>query len=119
MMEELTMKKLFVLFSAAFLAFAACQDEIAPVVDNSGDDVMVKDYPVEMTFTATSELGTKTTLNGTSVTWNSGDKIKVLWAEGSNAAETAEGGQRLRSLPVLMKESQSSGRHILMQNLQH
>lgn len=86
------MKKLFVMLSAAILSFAACQDEIAPVMDNA-DTPEVKDYPVEMTFTAVSEIGTKTTLNGTSVSWEANDRIKVLWGDNkSNVAETSEGG---------------------------
>ena len=88
------MKKLFLSLSAALLVLAACQEEIAPVTDNTTDEVILKDYPVEMNFTATTEMGTKTTLSGTTVAWEAGDQIKVLWEGGSNVAETEEGGAK-------------------------
>ena len=86
------MKKLFLSLSAALLVLAACQEEIAPVTDNTTDEVILKDYPVEMSFTATTEMGTKTTLSGTTVSWEAEDQIKVLWEGGSNVAKTEEGG---------------------------
>lgn len=86
------MKKLFVLFAAAAMIFAACQEEMIPVTDETIDGAALEEYPVEMDFTATTEMGTKTTLNGTTVSWEAEDQIKVLWEGGSNVAKTEEGG---------------------------
>ena len=74
------------------MTFAACQEEMIPVTDDTTDGATLKDYPVEMDFTATTEMGTKTTLNGTTVSWEAEDQIKVLWEGGSNVAKTEEGG---------------------------
>ena len=79
------MKKYFMIFAAAFTTFAACQEEMTPEINTNEDGI--KDYPVEMTFNASNEVGTKTVINGVSITWEDEDEIKVLWSNtGSNKA---------------------------------
>ena len=79
------MKKYFMIFAAAFMTFAACQEEMAPEINTNEDGI--KDYPIVMTFIASNEAGTKTAINGESITWESDDDIKVLWSNtGSNKA---------------------------------
>ena len=79
------MKKYLMIFAAAFMTFAACQVEIAPEINTNEDGIL--DYPIEMTFVASNETGTKTVINGETITWESDDAIKVLWSNtGSNKA---------------------------------
>ena len=79
------MKKYFMIFAAAFMSFAACQEEMTPEINTTEDGIL--DYPVEMTFVASNETGTKTVINGSTITWESDDEIKVLWSNtGSNKA---------------------------------
>ena len=73
------MKKYFMIFAAALLSFAACQEEMSPETTPNEDEIF--DYPIEMTFTAGNEAATKTLLSGSSITWESDDQIKVLWSE--------------------------------------
>ena len=73
------MKKYFMIFAAALLSFAACQEEMSPETTPNEDEIF--DYPIEMTFTAGNEDATKTVISGTSITWESDDQIKVLWSE--------------------------------------
>ena len=88
------MKKYFMIFAAAFMTFAACQEEMTPEINTNEDGI--KDYPVEMTFIASNEVGTKTAINGESITWESGDEIKVLWSNtGSNKAIAAPYNENL------------------------
>ena len=79
------MKKYFMIFAAAFMTLAACQDEMTPEINTNENGIY--NYPIEMTFVASNEAGTKTVINGESVTWESDDEIKVLWSNtGSNKA---------------------------------
>ena len=87
-MEDKEMKKYFMIFAAALMTFAACQEEMTPEINTNEDGI--KDYPVEMTFIASNEAGTKTAINGETITWESDDEIKVLWSNtGSNKAIAA------------------------------
>ena len=82
------MKKYFMIFAAALTVFAACQEEMAPEINSNEGGIL--NYPVEITFTASNEAGTKTTINGEQITWESDDEIKVLWSNsGSNKAVAA------------------------------
>lgn len=79
------MKKYVMIFAAALTLLAACQEEMTPEINTNEDGI--KDYPVEMTFIASNEVGTKTAINGEQITWESDDEIKVLWSNtGSNKA---------------------------------
>lgn len=75
------------IFAAAFMAFAACQEEMTPEINTNEDGI--KDYPVAMTFIASNEAGTRTAINGESITWESDDEIKVLWSNTGNNKATA------------------------------
>ena len=80
------------IFAAALLSFAACQEEMAPETTPNEDEIF--DYPIEMTFTAGNEDATKTVISGTSITWESDDQIKVLWSEtGYNMAKAEPFGE--------------------------
>ena len=82
------MKKYFMIFAAALTVFAACQEEMAPEINSNEGGIL--NYPVEITFTASNEAGTKTAINGEQITWESDDEIKVLWSNsGSNKAVAA------------------------------
>ena len=82
------MKKYFMIFAAALTVFAACQEEMAPEINPNEGGIL--NYPVEITFTASNEAGTKTAINGEQITWESDDEIKVLWSNsGSNKAVAA------------------------------
>ena len=88
------MKKYFMIFAAAFMTFAACQEEMTPEINTNEDGI--KDYPVEMTFIASNEAGTKTAINGETIIWESDDEIKVLWSNtGSNKAIAAPYNENL------------------------
>ena len=54
------MKKDFMIFAAALIAFAACQEEMTPEINTTVDEIM--DYPVDITFVASNETGTKTVI---------------------------------------------------------
>ena len=82
------MKKLAIIVTAALVAFAACQEEMAPdtITGNDGNDQIVE-YPEEIIFTAENEAAAKTVVSGEVVMWEEEDAIKVLWSEtGSNMA---------------------------------
>ena len=80
------------IFAAALLSFAACQEEMAPETTPNEDEIF--DYPIEMTFTAGNEDATKTVISGTSITWESDDQIKVLWSKtGYNMAKAEPFGE--------------------------
>ena len=86
------MKKYFMIFAAALLSFAACQEEMAPETPLDQDGIF--DYPVKMTFTAGNETAAKTVISGTSITWESDDEIKVMWSEtGYNKAKAEPFGE--------------------------
>ena len=79
------MKKYFMIFAAAMTVFAACQEEMTPEITTNVDEII--DYPIDITFVASNEVGTKTVINGEQITWESDDEIKVLWSNtGSNKA---------------------------------
>ena len=79
------MKKYFMIFAAAMTVFAACQEEMTPEINTNVDEII--DYPIDITFVASNEVGTKTVINGEQITWESDDEIKVLWSNtGSNKA---------------------------------
>ena len=79
------MKKYVMIFAAALTLLAACQEEMTPEINTNEDGI--KDYPVEMTFIASNEVGTKTAINAESIIWEDDDAIKVLWSNtGSNKA---------------------------------
>ena len=65
------MKKYFMIFAAALIAFAACQEEMTPEINTNEGGIL--DYPIEMTFTADSETAAKTAISGTEVMWESDD----------------------------------------------
>ena len=87
------MKKYFMIFAASLTVFAACQEEMAPEINtevtpeiNTNEDGILN-YPIDITFVASNEAGTKTVINGEFITWESDDEIKVLWSNtGSNKA---------------------------------
>ena len=82
------MKKYFMIFAAALIAFAACQEEMTPEINTNEGGIL--DYPIEMTFTADNETAAKTVISGTEVMWESDDEIKVLWSNTGNNKATAE-----------------------------
>ena len=82
------MKKYFMIFAAALIAFAACQEEMTPEINTNEGGIL--DYPIEMTFTADNETAAKTAISGTEVMWESDDEIKVLWSNTGNNKATAE-----------------------------
>ena len=73
------MKKLILFAFASFITFSACQK--ASQVGSTGSDDLAK--VIEKTFTAQCESKVKTALNNTSVMWQSGDMITILWDGGS------------------------------------
>ena len=82
------MKKYLMIFAAALTVFAACQEEVTPEINTNVDDI--SNYPIDITFVASNEVGTKTAINGEQITWESDDEIKVLWSNtGSNKATAA------------------------------
>ena len=81
------MKKYFMIFAAALIAFAACQEEMTPEINTNEGGIL--DYPIEMTFTADNETAAKTAISGTEVMWESDDEIKVLWSNTGNNKATA------------------------------
>ena len=86
--EDMEMKKYFMIFAAALIAFAACQEEMTPEINTNEGGIL--DYPIEMTFTADNETAAKTAISGTEVMWESDDEIKVLWSNTGNNKATAE-----------------------------
>ena len=82
------MKKYFMIFAAALIAFAACQEEMTPEINTNEGGIL--DYPIEMTFTADNETAAKTAISGTEVMWESDDEIKVLWSNTGNNKAIAE-----------------------------
>ena len=79
------MKKYFMIFTTALTFLAACQEEITPEINTNPDEIL--NYPIDITFVASNEAGTKTVINDEQITWESDDEIKVLWSNtGSNKA---------------------------------
>lgn len=70
------MKNLFLISIASLVSFAACQKP----------DVQAFTEKSEKTFVAHCESGLKTVLNNTSVMWQSGDQVRILWNGGSVVA---------------------------------
>lgn len=64
------MKKYLFMAVAGMLALSSCS--------NDSDELVINDTPHEMTFTAGYGDATRAAISGTSVTWESGDKIKVF-----------------------------------------
>ena len=79
------MNNLKYILIAALLVFASCQHEEHKDMSDSGIDV---------TFVATSESRTKTTLANDHVLWEEGDQIKVLWNGGYVKSEARVGDNR-------------------------
>ena len=79
------MKKLILFAFASFISFAACQKASHVGTTESAD--LAKG--IEKTFTAQCESKVKTALNNTSVMWESGDMITILWDGGSADAEAS------------------------------
>ena len=71
------MKKFLFVSFASLISFAACQKPEATVLPSE---------KVERTFVAQCESGLKTVLNNTSVMWQSGDLVRILWEGGSSVA---------------------------------
>ena len=74
------MKKYLFLAVAGMLALSSCS--------NDSDELVINEIPQEMTFTAGYPDGeaTRAAISGTSVTWESGDKIKVFSTKNSTGA---------------------------------
>lgn len=86
------MKKFLFISIASAISFAACQKSEVPVVPcvpetDDLQEVVTPAEQVEKTFVAQCESKLKTALNNTSVMWQSGDQIKIFWANGSVVAE--------------------------------
>lgn len=64
------MKKYLFMAVAGMLALSSCS--------NDSDELVINETPHEMTFTAGYGDATRAAISGTSVTWESGDKIKVF-----------------------------------------
>lgn len=64
------MKKYLFMAVAGMLALSSCS--------NDSDELVINETPQEMTFTAGYGDATRAAISGTSVTWESGDKIKVF-----------------------------------------
>lgn len=64
------MKKYLFMAVAGMLALSSCS--------NDSDELVINETPHEMTFTAGYGEATRAAISGTSVTWESGDKIKVF-----------------------------------------
>lgn len=75
------MKKYLFMAVAGMLALSSCS--------NDSDELVVKDAPQTMTFTASYADGeaTRAAISGTSVTWESSDRIKVFSAKNSYGHE--------------------------------
>lgn len=75
------MKKYLFMAVAGMLALSSCS--------NDSDELVVKDAPQTMTFTASYADGeaTRAAISGTSVTWEPDDRIKVFSAKNSYGAE--------------------------------
>lgn len=71
------MKKFLFISIASLISFASCQKPEATAIPSE---------KVEKTFIAQCESKVKTTLNNTSVMWQSGDQIRVFWNNGSAVA---------------------------------
>lgn len=76
------MKNFKYILIAALLVLASCQREA------------ISDARVDVTFVATSENRTKTTLVNSHVLWEEGDCIKVMWDGGSVVSEARVGDDR-------------------------
>lgn len=74
------MKKYLFMAVAGMLALSSCS--------NDSDELVVNEIPQEMTFTAGYVDGgaTRAAISGTSVTWESGDRIKVFSTKNSTGA---------------------------------
>jgi len=99
------MKKLYILFTAAAFTAAACtsnleidtpdvtpEDNTPEVVDPDNDGT--NDGLVPLTFSIAAEGMTKTTIGGNktdgyTVSWATGDKVRIVWNDGSKSAQTA------------------------------
>lgn len=64
------MKKYLFMAVAGMLALSSCS--------NDSDELVINETPHEMTFTAGYGDATRAAISGTSVTWESGDRIKVF-----------------------------------------
>ena len=88
-MEGIVMKKILFVFlcAACALTFFSCQKE-----ENANEEVTPEGYS-QLTLSAVSDE-TRTTLDGTTVKWATGDKIKVYCSDGSASDFTlvGEGG---------------------------
>lgn len=75
------MKKYLFMAVAGMLALSSCS--------NDSDELVVKDAPQTMTFTAGYVDGdaTRAAISGTSVTWESGDRIRVFSTKNSTGAD--------------------------------
>ena len=71
------MKKFILLALISICSFSACQKFV---------NCESSDNKVEKTFTAQCEAKLKTSLNNTSILWQSGDQISILWDGGSTTA---------------------------------
>lgn len=98
------MKKLYILFTAAAFTAAACtsnleidtpdvtpEDNTPEVVDPDNDGIT--DGLVPLTFSIAAEGMTKTTIGGNktdgyTVSWATGDKVRIVWNDGSKSAQT-------------------------------
>ena len=92
----MAMRKIFLCFAAIALpiAFSCTKDtfsgkteEEGTVIDKPSGGLVYSQDLVSMTFTA--DLGTKTTLNGTAVSWAEGDEIEIYWGTESGDHTTA------------------------------
>ena len=99
------MKKLYILFTAAAFTAAACtsnleidtpdvtpEDNTPEVVDPDNDGTT--DGLVPLTFSIAAEGMTKTTIGGNkddgyTVSWATGDKVRIVWNDGSKSSQTA------------------------------
>lgn len=64
------MKKYLFMAVAGMLALSSCS--------NDSDELVINETPHEMTFTAGYGEATRAAISGTSVTWETGDRIKVF-----------------------------------------
>lgn len=81
------MKKYIFMAVAGMLALSSCS--------NDNDEIIAKNAPQQMTFTAAfgDKAQTRTTLDGTKVSFDAGDAISILSASNDNVEfTTSEGG---------------------------
>ena len=83
------MKKIVYILSVA-LAAAACSKTESPLTTPETVDSAVSQ--VEFTASFGEAPVVKTQLSGTSVLWNAGDEIKILWDGGSTTAQADKAG---------------------------